>query len=88
MLLHGSINEILDGAREVSLRGILIMNADTLCQLRLAKVVVYRATCEVLEGDSRLTEAIGCFREMQSQLAQDTDSDNEQARWELGEWSR
>ena len=49
------------------------------------KVAVYHAICDVLEGDGRITEAIEYFREMQNQLAQDTDVGNERARWERGE---
>lgn len=33
-------------------------------------------------------EAIRCFRQMQSELAGQTSIHGEQARWELGEWSR
>ena len=57
-------------------------------QLKLPKVAVYCATCDVLEGDGQVMEALRCFRDMQGELTQDADVGNERAKWELGEWSQ
>jgi hypothetical protein len=55
-------------------------------QFQLPRFVIYQTICEVLEGDSRVTEAAECFRRMQSELATDTTIHDERAQWEFGEW--
>ena len=68
--------------------GTLIINADALLHIQLKDVqfAIYRAICDILEGDDRVTEAIGYFREMQNELAKAMDVCNEGVQWELGEW--
>ena len=50
--------------------------------------MVYRAICDILEQDGRITEAIGCFRQMQAELTEDSNIHDERIQWELSEWSR
>lgn len=45
--------------------------------------MIYHTICDVLERDGRVTEAIGCFRQMQTEFKSGPRSENEQ--WELGE---
>ena len=85
MLLHRSTNEILEGIREVSLRGTIIISADPLLQLKLPNPAIYRAICDILEGKGRVMEAIGCFQQMRRELTQATDVGNERLQWDLGE---
>ena len=47
--------------------------------------MTYRAICEVLERDGRLSEAIMCFREVQNELTLDGSIDKERAQWEMSE---
>jgi hypothetical protein len=42
--------------------------------------------CDMVEGDGRITEAIECFRRMQSELSEDTSMHDERAQWERGGW--
>ena len=54
-------------------------------QFKLPNVVIYRAMCDVLEEDGRVSEAIECFQRLQSELGEDMGNHNEQALSELGE---
>ncbi|KAH0829008.1 hypothetical protein J3R83DRAFT_2460, partial [Lanmaoa asiatica] len=66
-LARGSVNEALCAAAKFT----------------LPRFDVYRAICDILEEDGRVTEAIECFRRMQRELGEDTGSCDEQAQWEL-----
>ena len=46
-------------------------------QFKLPNVVIYRAMCDVLEEDGRVSEAIECFHQLQSKLGGDTKSIDE-----------
>ncbi|KAH0831382.1 hypothetical protein J3R83DRAFT_14045 [Lanmaoa asiatica] len=69
MLISGSANKTLIAA----------------AKFKLPRFDIYRAICNVLEGDGRVTEAIECFRQMQSELREDTGECDEHTHWELGE---
>ena len=55
-------------------------------QFRLPKFVIYQTICDLLERDSRTSEAVVGFWWMQSELELDATIDDERAQWELGEW--
>lgn len=57
-------------------------------QFKLPRLVIYQAICDVLEEAGRVTEAIECFRQMQSELGESTSIYDERVQWEFGEWSR
>ena len=57
-------------------------------QFKLPRFLVYQAICDVLEKDSRITNAVECFRRMQSELASDKSMHDERAQWEFGRWLR
>ena len=60
-----------------------LMDIDFLSpQLRIPKLLIYQAVCDVLEQDGRLTEATQCFRKMQNSLTEDTRT---YTAWEVGE---
>ena len=61
-----------------------LMDVDfLLLQFQIPKLLAYRAVCNVLEQDGRLTEAIQCFQKMQNDLTEDTSTC---MAWEVGEW--
>ena len=61
------------------------MDSDILLvQFKLPMFLVYRVICDILEGDGRLTQAIECFRQMQNELPEDTNTHDGRAQWELG----
>jgi hypothetical protein len=70
MLVCGSTNEALNAA----------------AKFKLPRVFIYRVMCDMVEGDGRITEAIECFRRMQSELSEDTSMHDERAQWERGGW--
>jgi hypothetical protein len=53
-------------------------------QFKLPRFLVYRAICDVLEGDGRLMEVLECFRQMKIELPEDTSTHDGRAQWELG----
>ena len=53
-------------------------------QFKLPKLLVYRVVCDILGVDGRLTQAIECFRQMQTELPEDTNIHDGRAQWELG----
>jgi hypothetical protein len=55
-------------------------------QFKLPRFFIYRVMCDMVEGDGRITEAIECFRRMQSELSEDTSMHDERAQWERGGW--
>ena len=54
-----------------------------LVQFKLPRFLVYRVICEILEEDGRLTQAIECFRQIQSEVPEDTSTHDGRAPWEL-----
>ena len=56
----------------------------TLVQFKLPRFLIYCVICDMVEGDGRVLEAIECFRQMQSELSEDTSMDNERMKWEHG----
>ncbi|KAG8214231.1 hypothetical protein J3R82DRAFT_11038 [Butyriboletus roseoflavus] len=66
VLIHGSANEALTAA----------------AKFKLPRFVIYRVICDILEGDGRVTEAVECFRQMQSEL-EDRSTHDWRAQWEL-----
>ena len=63
---------------------VLLMDVDILSlQFQIPKLLVYQAVCDVLEQDSRLTEANQYFQKMQNDLTEDAST---YTVWELGEW--
>jgi hypothetical protein len=55
-------------------------------QFKLPRFVIYRVICDMLEGDNCVMEAIDCFRQMQSELLEDTSLQDERVQWERGRW--
>ena len=55
-------------------------------QFKLPRLVIYRVICDILAGDGRVMEAINCFRQMESELSEDTSMHDERAQWERGGW--
>ena len=55
-------------------------------QFKLPRFVIYRVICDMLEGDGCVMEAIDCFRQMQSELSEDTSMHDERVQWERGRW--
>ena len=84
ILVRGSVNEALDAATKVRVaRCILELDVDSFSlQFQLPKLVIYRAICEVLEQDGRLTEAVR-FQNIQNDSTEDTST---YTAWEVGEW--
>ena len=54
-------------------------------QFELPRFLIYQTICDVLEGGGHITQSIQCFRQMESELAEDTSIHAERAAWELGE---
>ncbi|KAI9569321.1 hypothetical protein HD554DRAFT_606005 [Boletus coccyginus] len=52
-------------------------------QFKVPRFVVYRVICDVLERDGRFTEAVECFRQIQSGLPEDAGMHDERVEWEL-----
>ena len=57
-------------------------------QFKLPNFVTYRTICDVLEELGRISEAIKCFLQFQTELGDDTGNRDGQAQSELGEGSR
>ena len=55
-------------------------------QFKLPGFIIYRAICDILEGNGRVDEAIRCFRSMHTELTTEKSFYNERAQWELGRW--
>ena len=55
-------------------------------QFKLPRFVVCRVICDMLEGDGRVMEATECFRQMQSEISEDTSIQDERVQWEHGGW--
>ena len=55
-------------------------------QFKLSRFVIYCVICDTLEGDGRVMEAIKIFRQMESELSEDTSMCDERMQWEHGEW--
>ena len=84
ILVIGSANEALDAAAKVPSHNVPLMDVGfLLLQFQVPKLLVYRTVCDVLEQDSRLTEAVQCFQIMQNDLTEDTST---YMVWEVGEW--
>jgi hypothetical protein len=47
--------------------------------------MIYCILCDHLEMTNRMTDAIDCFRQMNSELAGETITHDEQAKWAAGE---
>ncbi|KAF8555339.1 WD40 repeat-like protein [Imleria badia] len=67
MLTRGSANEALAAA----------------AKFELPKFLIYQAICDVLERDRYVSVAIEYFKQMQSELTEDTSTHPERAAWEL-----
>ncbi|KAI9461363.1 hypothetical protein HD554DRAFT_2041443 [Boletus coccyginus] len=72
MLIRGSADEASSAATK----------------FKVPKFVVYRVICDILERDSRLTEAVEFFRQMQNEVPEDAGVRDERAEWKLGGWLR
>jgi hypothetical protein len=57
-------------------------------EFAVPKFTIYRAICERLEMLDCLTDAIECSHQMESDTAVETNIDDGQEKWVLGEWSR
>jgi len=55
-------------------------------QFKLPTFHVYRAICEVLESEDRVTEAIEFFQSTKAELSQETTGTDERSQWELSEY--
>ena len=55
-----------------------------MAQFKLPRIVIYRAICDVLEHDGRITEATECLRRLQSDLAVGSSTGDELVQWECG----
>lgn len=78
-----------DGALSSAAKVCFSCGPSTVCnffsdQFKFPRFTVYRSICDVLERDGRLTETVECFRKMQNDLADDLDTHDERAQWELG----
>ena len=69
--------------------GALLLNVDVtfLAQYMFPRFTIYCALCDILEREGKITEAIGCFRQMQSDATVGVSVCNERAGWELSKWS-
>ena len=47
--------------------------------------MIYLALCDHLEMTNRITDAIECFHRMNSELAGETSTHDEQAKWAVGQ---
>ena len=47
---------------------------------------MYRTICDIFEEDDRLSEAIGCFQQMQGELTANASIQNERDEREMSEW--
>ena len=65
---------------------LLHVNMTFLAQYMFPRFTIYCALCDILERDGKITEAIGCFRQMQSDATVGASVCNEQPGWELSEW--
>ena len=68
-VLHESLKPVID-SRSV--------------QFKLPRFAIYRVVCDMLERDSRVMEAIECFRQMQSELSVGTTLHDERVQWGRG----
>ncbi|KAI9571633.1 hypothetical protein HD554DRAFT_2302552 [Boletus coccyginus] len=66
ILIRDSVDEVLRAA----------------ASFKVPQFAVYRVFCGILEEDGRLTEAVGCFRQLQNALPEDTDMHDERMQWE------
>ena len=57
-----------------------------LVQFKLLRFVICRVICDMLEGDGHVMEATKCFRQMQSEISEDTSIQDERVQWEHGGW--
>ena len=71
------------------LHGALLLKVHVtfLAQYMFPRFTIYCALCDILEREGKITEAIGCFRQMQSDATVGASVRNERAGWELSEWS-
>ena len=69
------------------LHGALLLNVDVafLAQYMFPRFTIYCALCDILEREGKITEAIGFFRQMQSDATAGANVCNERAVWELSE---
>ncbi|KAH0826747.1 hypothetical protein J3R83DRAFT_5154 [Lanmaoa asiatica] len=70
ILIHSTMNKALSAATK----------------FQVPRFAIYRTICNVLEEDGRIKEAIDCFRQMRSELSEDTSTNDERVQWELGGW--
>jgi hypothetical protein len=49
------------------------------------RFAIYCALCDHLEMNNRIADAIDCFHQMSSELAEKTITHGEQAKWAVGE---
>lgn len=56
---------------------------DTRSKFIAPRIAIYRSICEHLEAVGRIMDATECFRDMASELGQETD--REQEKWMTGE---
>ena len=84
ILVRGSVNDALGATAKAPPHNVPLMDADFLSlRFQIPRLLVYQAICDVLEQDSRLTEAIQCFQKMQNDFAEDTCT---YTAWEVSEW--
>ena len=69
--------------------GALLLNVDVtfLAQYMFLRFTIYCVLCGILEREGKITEAIECFRQMQSDATVGASVCTERAGWELSEWS-
>jgi hypothetical protein len=83
-----TVNEVLGSADKVrcGLHGRLEwLHTYRAIQFLSPKFRLYRAVCDVLQEDDRVTEAIEYFRKMKDDLLEETHALDDRPQWELGE---
>ena len=90
MLLRSSTHEVLNASTKVCSMANSNLRVDVvfLAQFKRPRFTIYRALCEILEGNDRITEAIGCFRRMLSDPTANEGVCDEREEWQLSKWSR
>ena len=71
------------------LHGALLLNVHVtfLAQYMLPRFTIYCALCDIFEREGKTMEAVGCFRQMQSDATVRASTCNKRAGWELSKWS-
>lgn len=64
----------------------ILYRSDSPLEFTAPRSTIYRAICDRLEMTDCIPDAIECFHQMSSELAWETVTNGEQAKWSVGEY--